>query len=123
MPEHGILSVLARNVIPKLRQKVPSMAPSDPVTAQHSLKAVLFSQVDGLLEVSIFASTGDIRVACGTSDRIERHFQHCFCQPHISLKLTHSLIRKYLLYLIIVVRIDVSPDLLCALVLVTRRLA
>jgi len=43
--------------------------------------------------------------------------------PVYSLEYTHFLIGMYLLYLSIVVRIDVSPDLLCALVLVTRRLA
>ena len=51
--------VFIRNVIPKFRRKAPSMAPNDPAVAHHHLKAVRFSQVDTLLEVSTIIRTED----------------------------------------------------------------
>ena len=70
------LTVFVRNVIPKLSQKAVSMAPSDLVVAHPHLKAVMFSQVDVLLEVSTIIRAGEIREICSTSDRIKRLFQH-----------------------------------------------
>jgi hypothetical protein len=53
-----------------------SRGPIDPVAAHPHLTGVMFSQVDALLEVSTIIRAGDIRVACGASDRIKRLFQH-----------------------------------------------